>query len=40
MCLPVTTRVTANSLILPLFHQLTEAQQDHVIAVVRQAVSR
>ncbi len=37
-CLPVTERVTANSLILPLFHQLTEAQQDHVIEVVRHAV--
>ena len=37
-CLPVTERLTANSLILPLFHQLTEAEQDHVIEVVRHAV--
>jgi dTDP-4-amino-4,6-dideoxygalactose transaminase len=33
--LPVTERLTANSLILPLFHQMTEAEQDQVISVIR-----
>ncbi|MFE6965592.1 DegT/DnrJ/EryC1/StrS family aminotransferase [Agromyces sp. NPDC057679] len=32
--LPVTERLTDRTLILPLFHQLTEAQQDRVIAVL------
>jgi dTDP-4-amino-4,6-dideoxygalactose transaminase len=36
--LPVTERLTADSLILPLFHQLTESDQDRVIAVLRDAL--
>jgi perosamine synthetase len=32
--LPVTERLTRNSLILPLFHDLTEAEQDHVVGVL------
>lgn len=32
--LPVTERLTADSLILPLFHQMTEAEQDRVVDVV------
>jgi len=35
--LPVTERMTAASLILPLFHELTEAQQDRVIGVIANA---
>ncbi|MGH3069647.1 MAG: DegT/DnrJ/EryC1/StrS family aminotransferase [Streptosporangiaceae bacterium] len=35
--LPVTERLTANSLILPLFHQMTGAEQDLVISVIRAA---
>lgn len=33
--LPVTERLTACSLILPLFHDMTEAQQDVVVSAVR-----
>lgn len=33
--LPVTERLNDRTLILPLFHQLTEADQDRVIAVLR-----
>jgi len=33
--LPVTERLTRRSLILPLFHAMTEAEQDRVVAVVR-----
>jgi dTDP-4-amino-4,6-dideoxygalactose transaminase len=33
--LPVTERLTAHSLILPLFHEMTEAQQDTVVRAVR-----
>jgi len=33
--LPVTERLTDRTLILPLFHTITEAQQDRVIAVLR-----
>ena len=33
--LPVTERLTDNTLILPVFHQLTAAEQDQVIGVVR-----
>jgi perosamine synthetase len=29
--LPVTERLTRDSLILPLFHELSEADQDHVV---------
>jgi dTDP-4-amino-4,6-dideoxygalactose transaminase len=35
--LPVTEQLTANSLILPLFHQMTDAEQDQVISVIRAA---
>ena len=35
--LPVTERLSANSLLLPLFHQMTEAEQDLVISVIRAA---
>ncbi len=33
--LPNTERLTRDSLILPLFHALTEAQQEHVVDVLR-----
>jgi perosamine synthetase len=35
--LPATEFLTRGSLILPLFHTMTEAQQDHVVAVLRKA---
>jgi dTDP-4-amino-4,6-dideoxygalactose transaminase len=35
--LPVTERITAGSLILPLFHEMTEEEQDLVVSVVRAA---
>jgi perosamine synthetase len=35
--LPVTERLTRDSLILPLYHDLTEADQDHVVAVLAAA---
>jgi len=38
--LPVTERLAASSLILPLFHELTEAEQDHVVSVIRRAACR
>ncbi|TQJ91661.1 DegT/DnrJ/EryC1/StrS aminotransferase family protein [Streptomyces sp. SLBN-31] len=34
--LPVTERLTRDSLILPLFHTMTEAQQDRVVAVLHE----
>jgi dTDP-4-amino-4,6-dideoxygalactose transaminase len=37
--LPVTERLTKRSLILPLFHQMTESEQDHVVSVVRSALT-
>jgi dTDP-4-amino-4,6-dideoxygalactose transaminase len=37
--LPVTERLTARSLILPLFHQMTEPQQEHVVSVVTSALT-
>jgi dTDP-4-amino-4,6-dideoxygalactose transaminase len=37
--LPVTERLSRDSLILPLFHTMTEEQQDHVIGVLRRAAS-
>jgi perosamine synthetase len=37
--LPVTERLTADSLILPLFHQMTEDEQDQVVSVLRAAAS-
>jgi dTDP-4-amino-4,6-dideoxygalactose transaminase len=36
--LPVTERLTRDSLILPLFHEMTEPQQERVVAVLRKAV--
>jgi perosamine synthetase len=33
--LPVTELLTENSLILPLYHELTEADQEFVIACLR-----
>lgn len=38
--LPVTERLTRDSLILPLFHTMTEAQQDRVVAVLREQARR
>jgi perosamine synthetase len=35
--LPVTERLTRRSLILPLYHELTEQAQDRVGAVLRRA---
>ncbi|HZR51166.1 MAG TPA: DegT/DnrJ/EryC1/StrS family aminotransferase [Streptosporangiaceae bacterium] len=35
--LPVTERLTARSLILPLFHEMTEAEQDQVVSVIAAA---
>jgi perosamine synthetase len=37
--LPVTERLTAHSLILPLFHQMTEPQQDQVVSVLTSALA-
>jgi len=37
--LPVTEQLTARSLILPLFHDMTEAQQDAVVSAVRADLS-
>jgi len=37
--LPVTLRLTERSLILPLFHQMTQAQQEHVASVVTSALT-
>jgi dTDP-4-amino-4,6-dideoxygalactose transaminase len=36
--LPVTERITSSSLILPLFHQMTETEQDLVVSIIRAAV--
>jgi dTDP-4-amino-4,6-dideoxygalactose transaminase len=38
--LPVTERLTRDSLILPLHHELTEADQDHIVAVLRKLAGR
>ena len=38
--LPATERLTDNTLILPLYHQMTGAEQDRVIAAVRDASTR
>jgi perosamine synthetase len=38
--LPVTERLTRDSLILPLFHTMTEAQQDRVVAVLCEQARR
>jgi dTDP-4-amino-4,6-dideoxygalactose transaminase len=37
--LPVTERLTRHSLILPLFHQMTQVQQDCVVSVVTSALT-
>jgi dTDP-4-amino-4,6-dideoxygalactose transaminase len=37
--LPVTERLTKCSLILPLFHQMTDSQQEHVVSVMRSALT-
>ncbi len=36
--LPVTERLTACSVVLPLFHDMTESEQDEVISVIRATV--
>ncbi len=38
--LPVTERLTRQSLLLPLFHEMTDAQQAHVVAVLRREWDR
>jgi dTDP-4-amino-4,6-dideoxygalactose transaminase len=38
--LPVTERLSSSSLILPLFHEMTEAEQDLVVSVIRAAARR
>ncbi|MEV0977326.1 DegT/DnrJ/EryC1/StrS family aminotransferase [Streptomyces sp. NPDC049915] len=38
--LPVTERISRDSLILPLFHTMTEAQQDRVVAALRAQAAR
>ncbi|MHA6764997.1 DegT/DnrJ/EryC1/StrS family aminotransferase [Streptacidiphilus sp. PAMC 29251] len=38
--LPVTERISRDSLILPLFHTMTDAQQDRVVAVLRAQAGR
>ncbi len=35
--LPVTERLTDNTVILPVYHQMTDAEQDQVVAAVRDA---
>jgi dTDP-4-amino-4,6-dideoxygalactose transaminase len=35
--LPVTEHLTRRSLLLPLFHKMTDEQQDRVISVIRDA---
>jgi len=37
--LPVTEQLTTQSLILPLFHDLTASEQDRVVAVLREAAA-
>ncbi len=37
--LPVTERLTKHSLILPLFHQMTQAEQERVVSVVMSALT-
>jgi dTDP-4-amino-4,6-dideoxygalactose transaminase len=38
-CLPVTERLTGHSLILPLFHDMTQAEQEHVVSVMTSATT-
>jgi dTDP-4-amino-4,6-dideoxygalactose transaminase len=40
MALPVTERLSANTLILPLYHQMTPAEQSRVIDALRTAATR
>jgi len=35
--LPVTERLCSSSLILPLFHELTDTEQQHIVSVIRAA---
>jgi dTDP-4-amino-4,6-dideoxygalactose transaminase len=35
--LPVTERLTASSIVLPLFHEMTEVEQDVVVSVIHAA---
>ena len=37
--LPITTYLTSQSLILPLFHQMTLDEQDRVVEQVREAAA-
>ena len=39
LSLPVTERLASRSLILPLFHQMTQAQQEQVASVVTSALA-
>ncbi len=38
--LPVTERLSSSSLILPLFHDLTESEQDLIVSVIRAAAGQ
>jgi len=38
-CLPVTELLTKRSLILPMFHEMRQSQQDHVASVVKSALT-
>jgi perosamine synthetase len=38
--LPVTERLSSSSLILPLFHEMSEADQDHIISVIHSVADR
>ncbi|GIE71792.1 perosamine synthetase [Actinoplanes palleronii] len=40
VALPVTERITQESLILPLHHKLTEDDQDHIVGVLRELAGR
>ncbi len=38
--LPVTERLTTRSLILPVFHDMTHAQQEHVVSALTSALTK
>jgi perosamine synthetase len=38
--LPATERLTHNSLILPLHHELSDGDCEHVVTVLRKAIGR
>jgi dTDP-4-amino-4,6-dideoxygalactose transaminase len=38
--LPATEQLTQDSLILPLFHEMTEGEQDHIVSVIHAAASQ